>query len=163
MTDLIVCNTGLIIALTMVDRLGLLKSLFSRIVVPDQVHQEILRGGPDAAGVSIYTQAHWIGRATISNPIDELLLSVLDDGEAAVIQLARELGSSRVLIDERKTRKIARTVYELNVTGTAGILVLAKRRGLLTGVGDTLNKMRDAGYWFHEDIVAATKRAAGEI
>jgi predicted nucleic acid-binding protein len=67
-----------------------------------------------------------------------------------------------VLIDERKGRKIARSIYGLNVVGTARILVEAKHRGILLHVGDTLTKMRDAGYWIHEEIVAAAKKAAGE-
>jgi len=40
---------------------------------------------------------------------------------------------------------------------------MAKRRGLLTGVGDILVEMRDRGYWIHEDIMIGAKRAAGEI
>jgi predicted nucleic acid-binding protein len=146
----------------MVDRLGLLNSLFSRVVVSGQVHQEILRGGSAAIGVSTYAQISWIEHRNLSEPIDDLLTSVLDKGEASVIQLAKELGAGLVLIDERKGRKIARAVYELAVIGTAGILVLAKRRGLITGVGGTLREMRDCGYWIHDDIVVAAKRAAGE-
>ncbi len=52
MSDLTVCNTGPIIALTMVDGLGLLDSLFSRVVISDQVHQEVLHGGSVDIGVS---------------------------------------------------------------------------------------------------------------
>ena len=163
MTDLIVCNTGPIIALTIVDQLRLLNSLFSKVVVPDQVHQEILCGGSSGVGVSMYVQADWIARARVSQPIDELLTSLLDAGEASVIQLARELHASRVLLDERKARKIARTVYGLAVIGTAGILVLAKRKGLLSNVRSTLLDMREKGYWLHEDIMASAAKAAGEV
>ena len=163
MTDRIVCDTGPIIALSIIHRLDLLNSLFSDIVVPDQVHEEICRGGASATGVETYAQASWIERAAPSGPIDDLLMSVLDAGEASVIQLARENLANQVLIDERKARKIARTVYGLTVIGTAGILVLAKGRGLLPGVGDALLQIRHGGYWLHEDIVVAARRAAGEI
>jgi uncharacterized protein len=162
-TDLIVCNTGPLIALSIVDRLNLLHILFSRILVSDQVHRELLHGGSSAGGVSTYSQATWIEQASISGAIDDLLMSVLDEGEASVIQLAREMSANQVLIDERKARKIARAVYGLNVIGTAGILVPAKRRGLLAGVGDSLAQMRESGYWIHEDIVIAARRASGEM
>lgn len=163
MNNLIVCNTGPIIALSIIDRLDLLNSLFSRIIVSDQVHREILHGGSSGSGVATYVQASWIERASLSGAIDDLLMSVPDEGEASVIQLAREISARQVLIDERKARKIARAVYGLNVIGTAGILVRAKRKGALIGVGEALSQMRDGGYWLHEDIVIAAKRAAGEI
>jgi hypothetical protein len=47
---------------------------------------------------------HW-GR---ERPPDPLLKSLLDEGEAAVIQLAQALNIDQVLIDERKGRKVAR-------------------------------------------------------
>jgi len=147
----------------MVGRLEILRSLFSRIVVPDQVHQEILRGGAAHIGLSTYAEANWIEHVQLSCPNDSLLTSFLDKGEAAVIQVARELQADRVLIDERKARKVARAVYGLSVVGTAGALVLAKRSGLLPGVYDILVEMQDRGYWLHEDIITAAARAAGEM
>ncbi len=163
MTDLVACNTGPIIALSIIEQLDLLQIVFPRILVSDQVHQELLQGGSSGSGVSTYSQATWIERVSISGAIDDLLMSVLDQGEASVIQLAREISANQVLIDERKARKIARAVYGLNVIGTAGILVLAKRRGKLAGVGESLAQMRESGYWIHDEIVIAAGRAAGEM
>jgi hypothetical protein len=57
------------------------------------------------------------------------LRTSLDAGEAAVIGLARELNANLVLIDERKARRIARTIYRLHVIGSARVLVEAKRKG----------------------------------
>jgi hypothetical protein len=86
----------------------------------------------------------------------------LDAGEATVIGLARELGADFVLIDERKARKIARTVYNLKVIGSVRVLVEAKNRGLLDKVGEAINGMRDGGYWIGDSIVAAALKQAGE-
>ena len=67
-----------------------------------------------------------------------------------------------VLIDERKARKIARTIYGLHVIGSARVLVEAKKRGLLDNVGAALQTMRDGGYWIGDSIVDATLKQAGE-
>jgi predicted nucleic acid-binding protein len=40
----IVCNTGPLIALTIVNKLDLLRLLFTEIAVPETVHKEILQG-----------------------------------------------------------------------------------------------------------------------
>ena len=158
----LICNTGPIVALSMIDRIDILRHLFELVAVPEAVHKEILEGGPINAGLSNYRKAKWIKVMTLSNPIDPLLRTSLDDGEAAVIGLARELNANLVLIDERKARKIARTIYGLHVIGSARVLVEAKRHGLLDNVGVALQAMRDGGYWIGDSIVDAALKQAGE-
>ncbi|MBW1752097.1 MAG: DUF3368 domain-containing protein [Deltaproteobacteria bacterium] len=130
MNGTVVCNTGALVALSMIDRIDILRHLFKLVVVPEEVHSEILEGGATSAGLANYRKVKWIKVMTISKPVDPLLKTSLDDGEAAVIGLARELSVSLVLIDERKARRIARTIYKLQVIGSARILVEAKKNGL---------------------------------
>jgi len=163
MNGKMICNTGPLIALSMIDRIDILRHLFKLIVVPEAVHKEILEGGITNAGLANYRKIKWIKVITLSSPADLLLESSLDSGEAAVIELARELNANFVLIDERKARKIARTVYGLHVIGSARVLVEAKRRGLLRNVGAALQAMRDGGYWIGDSIVDVALKKAGEI
>ena len=158
-----ICNTGPLIALSMIDCLDILQHLFEFIAVPEEVHKEILEGGTTNSGLSNYRKVKWIRVKTLKNPVDPLLRTALDAGEAAVIGLAWELNANPVLIDERKARKIARTVYGFNVIGSARILVEAKRRGLLDNVRSSLQAMRDGGYWIGDSVVDAALRQAGEI
>jgi len=158
-----VCNAGPLVALSLINRLDLLRDLFAVVAVPEAVHREILVGGSENAGLSNYNKVQWIKVLPISTRIDPLLVTSLDEGEAAVIALARELKADFTLIDERKARKIARTVYGLNVIGSAGILVEAKKRGLIENVGSALQDMRDNGYWMGVSIVEAALKMAGEL
>lgn len=158
----LICNTGPLVALSMIDRIDILRHLFELVAVPEAVHKEILEGGPINAGLLNYRKAKWIKVMTLSNPIDPLLRTSLDAGEAAVIGLARELSVNLLLVDERKARKIARTVYGLHVIGSARVLIEAKRRRLLDNVGVALQAMRDGGYWIGDSIVDAALKQAGE-
>ena len=158
----IISNTGPLVALAVIDRLDVLNLLFDEVIVPEAVHGELLAGGMNHAGTAAYQQAQWIKVSKLANALDPLLASVLDKGEASVIQLARESGIAHVLIDERKGRQIAREVYQLQVVGSARILVEAKRRGHLANVEEALADMRRHGYYLHEKIVAAILREAGE-
>jgi predicted nucleic acid-binding protein len=142
--------------------MDILRYLFEFVAVPEAVHKEILEGGATNAGLANYRKVKWIKVITPSNPVDPLLRTSLDAGEAAVIGLARELSVNLVLVDERKARKIARTVYGLHVIGSARVLVEAKRRGLLDNVGTALQAMRDGGYWIGDSIVDAALKQAGE-
>ncbi|MCK5509842.1 MAG: DUF3368 domain-containing protein [Desulfobacterales bacterium] len=163
MNGKMICNTGPLIALSMIDRIDILRHLFKLIAVPEAVHKEILEGGITNAGLANYRKIKWIKVKILSSPADPLLETSLDSGEAAVIELARELNANFVLIDERKARKIARTVYGLHVIGSARVLVEAKRRGLLRNVGVALKAMRDGGYWIGDSIVDVALKKAGEI
>ena len=158
----LVSNTGPLVALALVERLDILQGLFEVTTIPQAVHEEILQGGATSAGVNAYRRAAWIRVEPLQATLDPLLTLVLDRGEASVIQLARERDTDSVLIDERKARKIARTVYNLDVVGTAGILVEAKKRGIVIRVGEILTRMRENGYWIHDRIVAAALNEAGE-
>jgi uncharacterized protein len=162
MNGQLVCNTGPLIALSLIDRIDLLRSLFEVVIIPEAVHQEILAGGPMNLGLLNYQKIKWIKVISPLLPIDPLSKTLLDAGEATVIGLARELGADFVLIDERKARKIARTVYNLKVIGSVRILIEAKNRGLLDKVGDAIRGMRDGGYWIGDPIVAAALKRSGE-
>ncbi|MBN2373512.1 DUF3368 domain-containing protein [bacterium] len=158
----LVSNTGPIVALAVINKLGILKIIFKEVIVPDVVHQEIIQGGKDFSGLAHYRKASWIKKESLKTPLEPLLETLLDKGEASVIHFVREKGADFVLIDERKARKIAREVYGLNVVGSAGIIVEAKRRNLIPNVGEALDEMRNAGYWIHDDIMKAALRQAEE-
>lgn len=162
MTGHIVSNTGPIIALTLIDRLDILNSLFQIVTVSDMVHKELLAGGASGYGLVAYQKASWIKVQAMSTAIDPLLRTVLDLGEASVIQLAREINADCVLIDERKARKVARDIYGMKVIGTARLLVEAKREGILDSVQSALLKMRDGGYRIHDDIIGYALKEAKE-
>jgi predicted nucleic acid-binding protein len=142
--------------------LEILKVIFDEVSLPETVHQEIMQGGKDFAGLRSYREATWIKVQSPASPIEPLLGVLLDRGEASVIQLAREKGADFVLIDEKKARKIARKIYGLHVVGSARILVEAKHRGLISNVGEALEEMRSAGYWIHDDIMKTAVEQAHE-
>jgi predicted nucleic acid-binding protein len=146
----------------MIDKLEILERLFDEVTVPEAVHREIMEGGKDFAGLACYKKAIWIRVETLKSPIEPLLETLLDKGEAAVIHLVREKGADFVLIDERKARKIARKIYGMPVVGSARILVEAKRRGVIPNVRETLDGMRHCGYRIHDEIFNFALKQADE-
>ncbi|SPD73257.1 conserved hypothetical protein [uncultured Desulfobacterium sp.] len=121
----LVSDTGPIIALSSIDRLEILKMIFDEVSLPETVHHEIMQGGKSFTGLESYRKATWIKVQSPASPIEPLLGTLLDRGEASVIHLAREKESDFVLIDERKARKIARKIYGLHVVGSAMKYVVA--------------------------------------
>jgi predicted nucleic acid-binding protein len=157
-----VCNAGPLIALAAAELLPVLDRLFEKVLVPAVIRDEVNAG---TRGTTRYDEmagrAHSLEVCATSDP-PPLLAHVLDAGESAVIQLAVERNVRLVLMDERKGRKVAAGVFHLDVIGTVGILLRAKRDGIVPHVAGPLSRMLAAGYYIHESIVAEALRRADE-
>lgn len=94
--------------------------------------------------------AQWSGSA----------LPALDAGELAAIALALTLRCP-VLMDERLGRRVA-TDRGLVVIGSAGLLLAAKGRGLVTAVRPILEAWAGWGYFLSADLKAAVIARACE-
>ena len=157
----IVCNSGPLIALAGIGQLELLPKLYCSILTPSAVQLEITGARQFSHQTAIFSVA-WLKVQGLTGPLDPLLSSELGPGEAEVIALAHELRAGRVLMDERKGRRIATLVYGLTVTGTGGILLQAKRTGLVTEIRPLLVAMKKNGYFLSDRLLEAVCRAAGE-
>lgn len=162
MLERAVVNAGPLVALSLLDQLDLLLSLFAECWVPQAVFNEVAVAGLGKPGAQSLQDADWLRRVRASPVPDPLLIVELDAGEAEVISLARQLSPCVAIIDERRARRIAQHVYGLPVKGTAGILVEAQRRGLISGVRPRRLKLRAAGYFIADSVVAAACEAVGE-
>lgn len=103
---------------------------------------EVAVAGVDKPGASALQSANWLGRVRESPMPDPLLILELDAGEEEVITLARQLSPCIALMDERRGRRIAQDVYGLAVKGTAGVLIEAQSRGLISGIRPQLLAQR---------------------
>ncbi len=150
----IVCNTGPLVALSLLGLENMLAELFQPII-PRAVLTEWLDGDKGRTlphGVNVIEDP----------PMDPLLMLQLDAGEAAVIQTAINQSIPTVLIDERKGRKIARRVYGLRTIGTARVLVEAKKARLVLKVAPLFETLKEEFYWIADPIVRWALEEAGE-
>jgi predicted nucleic acid-binding protein len=158
----IVCNATPLIAFSRIQRLDLLHDVVGNIVIPDEVADEISRCRHKPYGEISLERESWISVQQVQSAAQvRLLLPVLDRGEAEVIALALERQAKLVLIDELTGRKVAQSL-ELPVTGTVGILIRAKQKGLISAVGPLLEKMRRDGIRYSERFIQAVLRELGE-
>jgi len=157
----VIVDTTPIIALSSVGQLDLLRALFDRVIVPPAVHDELRAGGWGRPGFSAVEEAPWMVTVQLVDPSRAVMLSDLDRGEAEVIALALERGANLVILDERLARTHAKRLG-LNLTGTLGLLVGAKRRALLHEVWPIVQQLREAGFRLGPAEIAEALRLAGE-
>ena len=91
-----------------------------------------------------------------------LYLFDLDDGEAETIILAQEQFVDVVIIDEKLGRRYA-TQINIPVTGTIGVLLKAKERGLIPAVAPFLRELRNKSSWINDSLFEKALFLAGEI
>jgi predicted nucleic acid-binding protein len=122
---IVVADTTPLLYLSRIARLDIARDLYCEVLVPREVHEELVEKRPDADGVEDLRAAKWIVvvDAPGSIPADESTLATLDAGEAAALRLAFER-RALVLIDERAGRRAAYSLG-LAVRGTLGMLVEA--------------------------------------
>jgi len=157
----VVSNSTCIIALLRVGRLAILKDLFERILIPEEVYREIYVDGKE--GFIEFEGADFFEVKKIKNKrFFNLLRELIDDGEAASIILALEENANLIILDDKDARKIAEKLG-LKVIGTAGILLLAKRKGVVKEIKPILEEMRVSGFYLSDSIVKIVLKEADEF
>ena len=157
----VVSNTSPLLNLALIGELSLLQGLFDRIVVPHAVRSE-LEGRLFRAGISApFPMPPWIEARPVANrPLVDSLSLELDAGEAEAIALAVEMPANLIHLDERLARRVGARLG-LRFVGVLGLLVEAKRRGLIPFVKPILDALLiTAGFWVGNSLY---KRALSEV
>jgi uncharacterized protein len=161
----VVADTSPLFYLAKLGRFALLRDLYGWVHIPPEVWRETLAGGRVEPALSaIFLEAESDGWLVISavTPLSRISgLNRLDAGEQEAISLAKELGA-KLIIDEKRGRIVAAELG-LTVTGTLGVLVDAKRDGLIPALGPELARLRrETGFRFSEKLAQLALRRAGE-
>ena len=156
----LIADSSPLIALAGVKQLNLLPRLYSRVIAPSAVIDEILAGGENASGRYFLDRASWLEHWTLEQTT-ELISIALGRGETEAIQLAKQLPNSRLLLDDHRARRVAEDL-NLEIIGSAGILIQAKRKTLIREVVPILKNMRKNGYYIGDRVIQRAAQAVGE-
>ena len=105
----------------------------------------------------------WLNISIIEEK-DELYLELLNNlgqGEASSIALASQMKNSLLIIDEKKGR-IAALKHVISIIGSLGVLVEAKRKGVIVSVREALSKIEETNFRVSESIKKKVLEKAGE-
>lgn len=161
MKGIIISDATPVIAFARIGNLKLLQQIVGEIIIPEAVFKELFEY--KKADVKSIKQCKWIKVAKVKSKNDvELLLPSLDRGEAEVIVLAKELKADLAIIDELSARKVAMTM-NLPLIGTVGLLITAKKRGLINAVKPLLDEMISKGIRYGEGFCKKILREVGEL
>jgi len=157
----LICDTSPIQYLYQLELLHIIPTLGEKVFVPPAVIDEIEVGRslgvslPDPSGLD------WM---TVQRPLSEQVLPLITNlgpGETEVLMLALEMQEAVAILDDALAREIADTL-DLRFTGTLGLLLDAKKAGLVPKVRPLLDKLQALRFRLASHTYEAVLQLAGE-
>ncbi|MBX2917139.1 MAG: DUF3368 domain-containing protein [Cyclobacteriaceae bacterium] len=141
MQKIILSDTSCLILLDKIGELNLLNKLFGQITVTQEIANEFKRELPA-----------WF---KIENPTNivyqQILEASLDKGEASAIAFAIEQSDCLLIINDYKGRRFAEQ-FGIKITGTLGVIVLAKLHGHINSVKPILAKIKTTDFRLESEL-----------
>ncbi len=160
----VVSNTGPIIGLAKIGKLSLLQQMAGEVLIPPYVHRELFgKIGSEAEHIqsALATFIRIVDIPPVTPDVEKILADI-DESEKQAVVLARGEGHDvLLLLDDRAGREAAARLG-ISTTGLVGLLLLAKEKGLIAGVGTLIEELRNSGYWISDAVLDTARRLAGE-
>ncbi len=152
---IVVSDTSAITSLLQVGRAGLLATLYGEVLIPETVQSELRCAHSVLPGFLRVQSVRDLAEV-------QRLCAELDRGESEAIVLAKEQAADLLLMDDAEGRRVA-SREGLRFIGLLGVLVQAKRMGLLQSVRELTAELENtAGFRVGEQVKQVVFRDAGE-
>ncbi len=160
LVDLIVADTGPLIALSRVVSLAMLPDIFGQVWLTKTVLAEctVRPDRPEGVVILAAVKEGWL-QVRPDTPVTHDW--GLDPGEASAIAAALTT-QARVLIDDRAGRRVA-CELGLHVIGVLGVLVRGKQLGKLDRIRPLVEQLVKSGYFLSDKVIEAAFSIAGEV
>lgn len=152
MAEPAIINASPLIFLSRSGHLALLRGFADDVWVPEPVAEEIMRRGPDDQTARAIQQTPWLSIKPVPTIPQTIAEWRLGKGESGVLALAAEHAGSEVIIDDLAGRKCAASLG-IPVRGTLGIVLVAKRRGVIPLARPVLEEMMKAGLYLSKKVL----------
>jgi predicted nucleic acid-binding protein len=161
-----VSNAGPIVHLAKIGGLDLIKRIFGKVFITEEVHQEIVTrgkeiGAPDALLIEQAMKDGWIKIKKVKPPSELKKLAKnagIEVAETCSIHLAH-VEKLPILLDDAAARAFASDL-RLEVVGSIGILLSALKAGLISKE-ETIRKLDDLSrvMWLSVDVYIGAMKA----
>jgi predicted nucleic acid-binding protein len=154
-------NASPLIVLARIDQIDLLRMESERVVVPATVAMEIAHRGRDDPAARLLATHDWLD-VVDTGPMHELVRACdLDAGESAVLSWALSHQGATAILDDLKGRRCAMRLG-IRVRGTLGLILVARRRGMIPAARPVIVAVRRAGLYLSDAVIEAALAEIGE-
>ena len=150
-----------LILLGKIDRIGLLGALADELVVPQAVAQEVRAkpgGAPALDQIGLRPGARIASEVAVT---PELRAWDLGRGELQVLAHTALVPGSRAVLDDLAARRCAQALG-LPVIGTLGVVLRARRKGLIEAARPVIDHLRRVGLHASDELIERVLAHLGE-
>lgn len=154
----IISDTGPILSLVKINQLEVLNSLFQKIFIPEAVWQELIQTDDikEKEKLEFFFKSKVKKITHINN-----IIPITDQGELEAIRLYQETGADLLLIDDKRSKKVAQEL-KIKCIGTLGILYEAKEQGIIKELKPIFLKLLDKGRYYSKTVLNLFLKEANE-
>jgi predicted nucleic acid-binding protein len=161
-----VCNASPIIGLSIIGKIDLLWKVFDEVFIPEEVYNEVVSNNKyKNYGEHEIKEALNNGNIKLykvqNTAFVEQMYGRLHKGELEVMVAAKELKIKRVIIDDKPARNFSETML-LKSIGLIGILIVAKKLGMISEVKKYLDVLIQEEYRISKKLYLEGLKSAGE-
>lgn len=156
---LIVADSSALIALAVCDGLDVILQVYADLKIPEAVYQEIVapeKPYSDVLGV-------FLNERVVKVDVNRWVVAAggLGRGEIEAMALYKQLSADVLLIDDHRARVIAEH-NQIECIGALGLLLVAKRRGIISVLAPYVHKLRQSSIFYGDDLLDHVLKLAGE-
>jgi predicted nucleic acid-binding protein len=145
-------NASPLIFLSRAGLLDLLRLEANEIVVPETVAEEIRRRGSDDLAAQALEKTAWLKVIQATQIPDIIRAWDLGEGESSVLAWGYANAGTVVIADDLAARRCAATLG-IPVRGTLGLILTAKKRGVIPQARPVLENLRQSGMYLSDHIL----------
>jgi len=159
--DSAVVNASPLIFLSKAGLLHFLQLAGNRVIVPAAVAMEIRQREKSDPTVQALEQTQWL-EIVETPPVPSLIQAWdLGPGEASVLAYAYDRQGTAAVMDDLAGRRCAEAL-KIPVNGTLGLVLIAKKRGLIPAARPVLETLRNAGMYLSDRVIDRALMFVGE-
>ncbi len=152
MHRVVIADTSCLILYSKIGLTYILHSLYSDVIITPEVANEFGEPLPDWINIQF-------AKPTNINMFEIYNIGI---GEITSLALALEFKNSTVILDDDKAKKIAKS-FNLDVTGSLGIIVKAKEKNIISNVREVLTAIKTTNFYLPSSLENLVLKVAGEL
>jgi len=157
---LFVVDASPLILLAAIDELSLLPKLAGEVLVPAAVLGEVRAGSDPHPSLLRLGEETWLKVEPSLALSEDIAGWDLGEGESQVLALALSRPGSEAILDDRQARRCAESLG-VPATGTLGIVLRAKRRGLIHAARPLVERLLEHRLYLSLGLVGEALAAIG--
>lgn len=158
----VIVNSTPLIVLCGIGRLEILQKMYTEITIPVAVYREVIEK-EDSVQEQLKNAADWIHIQEIKDHSEKKMYKAkLHDGEVEVMILCQEQSADLAIIDDNAAKKTAKYLG-IPVTGTLGVLIKAKQRGVVKEIRPIISDLKARGFYISYQVEKMVLECAGEL